>query len=305
MGNQAGGGALMKMERYVDLHLHSLYSDGVRTPAELVEMAAKNGLRAIALADHDSVAGIDEALTAGKRHGVEVIPAIELSVEFKGHHDIHLLGYFIDYRDEAFREKLVRFRARRDERGRAIIDRINDRLSHEGRETISYQEVLALAKGALGRPHIAQVMVTRGLARDVQDAFERYVVPCNVPKLYFPMAEALAEVRRINGVAVLAHPTTISPNRTVLKGLLSELAVIGLEGIEVFNNLCYNDDMIFLESLARSLGFLKTGGSDYHGFEDDIEIGSGRGGLAVAYHWVEAMKRHLAERGAAPPESGH
>ena len=139
MRDQPGRGALMKMERYVDLHLHSIHSDGVRTPAELVEMAAKNGLRAIALADHDSVAGIDEALAAGERHGVEVIPAIELSVEFRRYHDIHLLGYFIDYRDEAFREKLVRFRARRDERGRAIIDRINARLSHEGREPISYQ----------------------------------------------------------------------------------------------------------------------------------------------------------------------
>ena len=291
----------MNTERYVDLHVHSVHSDGVRTPAELVGMAANNGLRAIALADHDSVAGIDEALAAGERHGVEVIPAIELSVEFRGYHDIHLLGYFIDYRDAAFQEKLARFRARRDERGHAIIDRINARLSREGRAAIPYQEVLALAKGALGRPHIAQVMVTRGLARDVQEAFDRYVVPCNVPKLYFPMAEALAEIRRIDGVSVLAHPLTISDDRRVLKGLLTELAAIGLEGIEVFNNMCYNDDMIFLESLARSLGLLKTGGSDFHGFENDIEIGSGRGGLAVAYQWVEAMKKLLAERDERSP----
>lgn len=286
----------MRPKRLVDLHLHSIHSDGVRTPAELVAMAAKNGLQAIALADHDSVAGIDEALAAGEQHGVEVIPAIELSVEFRRYHDIHLLGYFIDHRDAAFQEKLARFRARRDERGRAIIDRINARLSREGRGAISYQEVSALAKGALGRPHIAQVMVARGLARDVQEAFDRYVVPCNVPKLYFPMAEALAEIRRINGVSVLAHPTTISDNRQVLKGVLTELAAIGLEGIEVFNNMCYNDDMIFLESHAHSLGLLKSGGSDFHGFENDIEIGSGRGGLAVAYRWVEEMKKHIAER---------
>jgi 3',5'-nucleoside bisphosphate phosphatase len=286
----------MQMERYVDLHVHSLHSDGIHTPAELVEMAAKSGLRAIALADHDSVAGIDEALHAGKRHGVEVIPAVELSVEFKKYHDIHLLGYFIDHRDSAFQEKLALFRARRDERGRAIIDRINARLSHEGRGVISYQEVLALAKGALGRPHIAQVMVARGLVRNVQEAFDRYVVPCNVPKLYFPMAEALSEIRRLQGVAVLAHPTTITDNRTLLKGVLTELAAIGLEGIEVYNNCCFKDDMIFLESLARSLGLLKTGGSDFHGFEGDVEIGSGRGGLAVAYCWVEAMKKHQAER---------
>ncbi len=295
----------MKLERYVDLHLHSIYSDGVRTPAELVEMAAGKGLRAIALADHDSVAGVDEALAAGERHGLEVIPAVELSVEFKGYHDIHLLGYFIDHRDAAFLEKLARFRARRDERGRAIVDRINARLSREGKGTISYRDVLALAEGALGRPHIAQVLVARGLARDVQEAFDRYVVPCNVPKLYFPMTEALAEIRRIGGITVLAHPTTISDDRTVLRRVLTELAQIGLEGLEVFNNMCYNDDMIFLQSLTRSLGLLTSGGSDFHGFEDDLEMGSGRGGLAVAYRWVDAMKKHLQERGPATPLSGN
>ena len=286
----------MTMERYVDLHVHSIHSDGVHSPAALVEMAAEAGLRAVALADHDSVAGIDEALAAGDRHGVEVIPAIELSVEYRGYHDIHLLGYFIDHRDPAFQENLARFRSRRDERGRAIIDRINTKLSREGKGEISHKEVLSLASGALGRPHIARVLVARGLARDVQDAFDRYVVPCNVPKLYFPMVEALAEIRRIRGISVLAHPTTITANRPALKGLLTEFAGLGLEGIEVFNNMCYKDDMIFLESLARSLGLLKTGGSDYHGFEDDMAIGSGRGGLAIAYHWIDAMKKHLAER---------
>lgn len=289
----------MKMERYVDLHVHSLHSDGIHTPAGLVELAAKSGLLAIALADHDSVAGIDEALDAGKRHNVEVIPAVELSVEFRGYHDVHLLGYFIDHRDSAFQEKLALFRARRDERGRAIIGRINARLSHEGKGAISYEEVAALAKGALGRPHIAQVLVARGVVRDVQEAFDRYVVPCNVPKLYFPMAEALAEIRRIHGVAVLAHPTTITDNRTLLKGVLTELSAIGLDGIEVYNNTCFKDDMIFLESIARSLGLLKTGGSDFHGFEGDVEIGSGRGGLAIAYHWVEDMKKLRAERDVA------
>lgn len=286
----------MTMERYVDLHVHSIHSDGVHSPATLVEMAAEAGLLAIALADHDSVAGIDEALAAGERHGVEVIPAIELSVEYRGYHDIHLLGYFIDHRDPAFLENLARFRSRRDERGRAIIDRINTKLSREGKGEITHQEVLSLASGALGRPHIARVLVARGLARDVQDAFDRYVVPCNVPKLYFPMVEALAEIRRIRGISVLAHPTTITANRPVLKGLLTEFAGLGLEGIEVFNNMCYNDDMIFLESLARFLGLLKTGGSDYHGFEDDMAIGTGRGGLAVAYHWIDAMKKHLEEQ---------
>lgn len=284
------------MARYTDLHVHSVHSDGVHTPAALVAMAAEKGLQAIALSDHDSVAGIDEALAAGARLGVEVIPAIELSVEFKGYHDVHLLGYFIDHRDAAFQEKLALFRARRDERGRAIITRINARLTQEGKGEISYEEVQALAAGALGRPHIAQVLVARGVARNVQDAFDRYVVPCNVPKRYFPMAEALAEIRRLRGVSVLAHPMTVTDNRAALKGVVTELAAMGLDGVEVFNNMCYKDDMIFLESLAFRLGLVKTGGSDFHGIEDDVEMGSGRGALAVAYHWVEELKLRRAQR---------
>jgi predicted metal-dependent phosphoesterase TrpH len=288
------------MERYTDLHIHSVHSDGVHTPTALVEMAARKGLRAIALADHDTVAGIDEALSAGTRHNVEVIPAIELSVEFRGFRDIHLLGYCIDHRDAVFEEKLALFRARRDERGQAIVDRINTKLAQEGKEAISYREIQALATGALGRPHIARVLVARGLVRNVQEAFDRYVVPCNVPKRYFPMAEALAEIRRLRGVSVLAHPLTISDNRTVLKGLITEFAAMGLDGLEVFNNMCYADDMIFLESTASRLGLVMTGGSDFHGFEDDIEMGSGRGGLTVAYRLVEALWRRRAERAARP-----
>jgi predicted metal-dependent phosphoesterase TrpH len=284
------------MERYIDLHIHSFHSDGVLSPAALVELAASKGLQAIALADHDSVAGIEEALAAGARHGVEVIPAVELSVEFKQFHDIHLLGYFIDHRDAVFLEKLALFQARRAERGRAIVTRINAKLTLEGKNTISYEEVHALAGGALGRPHIAQVLISSGLVRDIQEAFDRYIVPCNVPKAYFPMVDALAEIRRLNGVAVLAHPTTVTDNRTLLKGLISELAAIGLDGIEVFNNICYSDDMMFLESLAFHLGLVITGGSDFHGIENDIEMGSGRGALAVAYHRVEALKRRILER---------
>ncbi len=290
----------MKTDRYVDLHVHSLHSDGAHPPCTLVEMAACKGLQAIALADHDSVAGLDEALAAGARFGIEVIPAIELSVEFRGYRDVHLLGYFIDYRDAAFLERLALFRDRRNQRGRAIVSRINERLSQEGKGSISYEEIHALAAGALGRPHIAQVLVSHGLARNIQDAFDRYVVPCNVPKRYFPMTEALAEIRRLHGVSVLAHPTTVTDDRTALRNLITELAAMGLDGIEVFSNSCYSDDMIFLESVANRLGLVKTGGSDYHGIEDDIEMGSGRGALKVAYRLVEELKKRRTTRENQP-----
>jgi predicted metal-dependent phosphoesterase TrpH len=295
---------MMMKDQWVDLHIHSIHSDGLCTPAELVQMAARNGLRSIALADHDSLDGIDEALEAGARFGVEVIPAIELSVEFRGHQDIHLLGYYVDYRDDEFREKLARFRTRRDERGRAIVDRINTRLAGEGKETIHYEEVAALASGALGRPHIARVLVARKLARDVQDAFDRYVVPCNVPKVYFPMTEALTEIRRTGGVSVLAHPATITSNRTLLKNLLGDLAAGGLEGLEICNRNCSSDDMYFLDRLAGSLGLLKTGGSDFHGFEGESEPGSGQSMVRFPYQWVEAMSMFRGTRDRASASGG-
>ena len=284
------------MESYVDLHIHSHYSDGTHSPDELITMAANKGLRAIALADHDAVEGIDAAVAAGEKHGVEVIPAVELSVEYKKYHDIHLLGYFIDHRDKAFQAKLDDFRRRRDTRGRAIVERINDKLKRERRDGISYEQIMTSVESALGRPHIARALIDKGYVRSMEDAFTQYLIPCNVPKLYFPMREALAEVKRIGGVPVLAHPTSISNDRPLLRTLIGELAAMGLEGIEVYNNMCYDDDMIFFEGVAREFGLVMTGGSDFHGFDDDVEMGSGRGGLAIAYRLVAALRERQGLR---------
>jgi predicted metal-dependent phosphoesterase TrpH len=267
-----------------------------------VALAAAKGLRAIAIADHDSVEGVDEALEAGVRLAVEVVPAVELSVKYARFQDVHLLGYFIDHRDAGLGAKLAEFRKRRDERGHAIIDRINLRLARQGKGSLSHAEVLTLAGGALGRPHIAQTLVAKGYAHNIQHAFENYLIPCNVPKQYFPMEEALAEIRRVNGIAVLAHPQSITRDRGSMRNMLGELAGMGLDGLEAYNNMCFDDEMIFLEELAVALNLVITGGSDFHGFEDDVEIGTGRGGLAVAYRLVEGMKRRRDEK-YSPPRS--
>jgi predicted metal-dependent phosphoesterase TrpH len=278
------------MGKYIDLHLHSRYSDGLHSPGELVRMAAEKGLRAIALTDHDSVDGIDEALAAGERLGVEIIPAVELSVAFRGYRDVHLLGYLIDHRDQTFAARLAAFRKSRDERGRTIVDRINSRLSRDNRGSIAYEEVLAVAGGAVGRPHIARVLIGRGLARDMEDAFDKFLKPCNVSKLQFPMAEAITEIQRIGGVAVLAHPSSISAERAILKTMIGEMVTMGLDGLEVFANMCYKDDIIYFNDLATRMGLAVTGGSDYHGFDDEVEIGHCRSGEALSYRWVETLK---------------
>lgn len=279
------------MKNLVDLHLHSNYSDGVRTPTELVNMAKELGLRAIALADHDTVDGIDEALAAGAACGLEVLPALEFSVAFGSYRDVHLLGYLLDHHDPALLDMLKDFRDKREARGEAIVGRINEKLISEGKDTISSAEAAALAGGALGRPHIAQVLMSKGYAHDMQDAFVRYLLPCDVPKRYFPVEEALATVKRLGGVAVLAHPTTITNERDTLTGIIDQLAALGLSGLEVFNNVCSENESAFLRGYAEKKGMIWTGGSDYHGIEEGISMGIGRGSMSVPYSCVEDLKR--------------
>jgi len=288
------------MNELVDLHMHSTYSDGVRTPTELVAMAKGLGLKAIALADHDTVDGIDEALAAGAAQGVEVLPALEFSVAYGSFRDVHLLGYLLDHRDPQLQLILKEFRDRREARGEAIVGRINEKLATEGRAPISSTDAAALAGGALGRPHIAQVLMGRGYARDMQDAFVRYLLPCDVPKRYFPMDEALEMVQRLGGVAVLAHPTTITNDRETLTGIIDELSIMGLSGLEAYNNVCSEQESAFLRAYAEKKGLAWTGGSDYHGIEEGINMGTGRGTMAIPYSCVTELKR-LKNRGWGKP----
>lgn len=279
------------MKELVDLHMHSNYSDGVKTPTELVTMAKEIGLKAIALADHDTVDGVDEALAAGAAAGIEVLPALEFSVAFGSYRDVHLLGYLLDHRNPELLEMLTEFRDRREKRGDAIIDRINEKLAAEKRLPICSAEAAALAGGALGRPHIAQVLMAKGYVRDMQDAFVRYLLPCDVPKRYFPVEEALAMVKKLGGVAVLAHPTTITMEREELTAVIEALYALGLGGLEVYNNVCNEQESAFLQVFAEKRGMVWTGGSDYHGIEEGICMGTGRGSMAVPYLCVEALKR--------------
>lgn len=263
----------------IDLHIHSSFSDGAFPPSELVAMARRLDLGAIAIADHDSVAGVSEAIVSGSSHSILVIPAVELSVQFEGLKDVHLLGYGIDHGDPAFLAKLNSFRERREQRNREMLALLNDMLLAEGRAVIGLNEVLSHARDSIGRPHIARALLERGYAENVEDAFRRYLTTCNVPKSYWPIEDAIRELHRIGGVAVLAHPTTISKEHPELRRIVTHLKRIGLDGVEVYNNLVYEGEMEFLRRLAVELNLLITAGSDFHGIEDGLEMGKGRGGI--------------------------
>lgn len=264
----------------IDLHVHSSYSDGALSPTELVALAAAHEVRVIAIADHDSVGGVAEAVAAGKEAGIDVLPAVELSVQFEEWQDVHLLGYGIDCSDRIFLQNLDGFRRRREGRNGEILERVNERLQTEGRQPLTHESVLAFARDAIGRPHIARALLERGYVDSVEDAFRRYLVPCNVPKSYWPMAEALAEIHRIGGVAVLAHPTSVSKDPGTLGAVIAALQQSGLDGIEVYNNMGWPLEIEFLRRTALDRGLLMTGGSDFHGIEEGLEMGRGREGIS-------------------------
>jgi len=282
--------------KLVDLHIHSTSSDGIYKPSELVGLAAAADIAVIAIADHDSIGGIDEALTAAATAGICVIPAVELSVEYEQYHDVHIIGYFIDHTDPQFNDKLLLFRERRETRGLQVIAKINQKLQAEGKTAIDSSEIMALAEGSLGRPHIARVLIEKGLAATMQDAFTSYLQPCNVPKEYFTFAAAVAEIHRIGGVAVLAHPQSISRDRNEITAIITAMAEKGLDGIEAFNTMGFDGDDSFLKKLAESLHLVVTGGSDFHGGEDGLVMGRGRGNLYLTEELLHGASGLLSRK---------
>ena len=282
----------------VDLHLHSTCSDGIYPPAEVVRLAAEAGMAAIGLADHDNIDGIDEAQEAGRKLGVTVISAVELSSQWESYQDIHLLGYGFDHHDPELCRELKSFQDFRAGRNLQIIEKVNEKLAGEGRAPIDPEVVQKKAGGTIGRPHIAQALQEVGYVEGNDEAFERYLVPCNVPKRYFPLDQAIDLIHRCGGVAVLAHPPYITRNRFELEQLIKLFVTFELDGIEAYNNGATIEDIDWTIRLARKYNLIVTGGSDYHGTQgSDVEIGCGFGRLSIPFSCVEEicearLKRH-------------
>jgi predicted metal-dependent phosphoesterase TrpH len=287
------------MSALVDLHLHSNFSDGSYPPEEVIRRVAEAGLKAASICDHDMIDGSDEAVRAGAEHGVEILVGVELSVVWEGYQDIHLLGYGFDHQHTGLKQALQEFRDFRKNRNVMIVEKVNERLCDAGREPLDLAAVQARAAGAIGRPHIAMELVAQGHVKDSDDAFKRYLVPCNVEKRFFPIDEAIDLVHQAGGVAVLAHPPFISPERKVIATMLDAFVELGLDGVEAYNSGGSNDDIDWAISEARKRNLIVTGGSDFHGdSKGDIAIGTGRGNLKIPYSCVEEINTAVARRRA-------
>ena len=249
----------------VDLHTHTNHSDGLDTPAEMVAKAARQGVRRLAVTDHDTLAALPEARAAGAARGVEVLTGIELSVQHGDFRDIHLLGYFFDSEDAALNACLVRLKEGRTQRGLEILHRVNQRLNELGRAPLDGARVRQYASGVLTRPHLAQALVDQGYCKGHQEAFRDFLIPCNAPKPSLSLEDGLGLIADAGGVCSLAHPGTLSTDPNVLDPLLAAAGSLGLAGLEVHHRARYPDTIPFFEAVARRHRLVATGGSDYHG----------------------------------------
>lgn len=268
-----------------DLHTHSTASDGLNPPADNIKLAKEAGLAALAVTDHDAIGGIDEAIEAGKGLGVEVIPGIEISTVEKGQ-DIHVLGYFINHQDQQFLKTLSELQDVRDKRNEMIIDRLN-----ELGIKITMDEVLAKIKRAdanVGRPHIAEVLMDKGIIQTMEEAFDIYLGKDGkafVNPIRISPEEGIDIIKKAGGVPVLAHPGIYDDDEMVVR-----LIKYGLVGIEAFHPDHDENGERKYKEMAERYGVLATAGSDFHGSRAGVMFHAPIGAKTVDYELVEKLK---------------
>jgi 3',5'-nucleoside bisphosphate phosphatase len=280
------------MDAWVDLHTHSTASDGSLSPRALIDYAHRKKARAVALTDHDTIGGLFEALRAGEDCGQEVIPGLEISADYPGG-TMHILGYYIDPSDPSLNQSLKRLQEARGERNPRIVAKLQGLGM-----TITWEQICALAKGQIGRPHIAQVLLQNGQVSSLDEAFQKYLrkgAPAYVDKFRFDPPKAIAMILQAGGLPVLAHPFTLNCySLRELYILVRELKGHGLRGMEVLYPKHTEEQTRDYFSLVKELNLLYTGGSDFHGDnKENVDLLSGRGDLQVPYTVVENMKAFL------------
>ncbi|HZQ26549.1 MAG TPA: PHP domain-containing protein [Acidimicrobiales bacterium] len=272
----------------IDLHTHSTASDGSDPPAAIPVLAATAGCTAVALTDHDGLHGVAEAKAQAEALGIEFVSGCEVSCSHAG--TLHVLIYFVEPGEGPLQDELVHLQTVREARNRQMVER----LTNLG-VPISWDELQAEAGGTgAGRPHVAAVLVRKGLATSVQDAFDRWLAkgqPGYVEKERMAPADAVRLARASGGVAVLAHPLSLGLTGTALDSAVAELADLGLVGLEAIYGRYSPEEREGLAGLAQRYGLVATGGSDYHGtYKPDLEVGVGHGDLAVPDTALDALR---------------
>jgi predicted metal-dependent phosphoesterase TrpH len=285
----------------IDLHVHSTFSDGTQTPAELVALARKIGLKAIALTDHDSTGGVDAFLDACRGAGggdaadLLGIPGVEISADIaKG--TMHMLGYFVDHRSAELAAVLEEIRDGR----RLRNERILKKLCGLGMN-LTWEEVASFAgEDVVGRPHFARAMMAKGYVKSKQEAFDRYLAKgqaAYVDRFRLSPADSISAIVRAGGVPALSHPFTLELSPMALRACVEELREAGLQGIEAYYSEHSPEQTRQYLGLANDLGLLAVGGSDYHGEANpEVRLGRGYGSLNVPDALLEPLLARRSRR---------
>ncbi len=257
-----------------DLHCHTTASDGLLSPTELVQLAARLGLKGIGITDHDTIQGWKEAEEAGAKYQIRILKGVELNTYWKGK-EVHILGYEVDRSSNYLTDQLRDLREAREKRMVEILDRLKDLGIN-----IAVNEVQQFAQGeSVGRPHIAQALIERGYVRNIREGFDRYLrmgAPAYVPRNNLTPEEGILLIREAHGVAVLAHPGVQR-----LEEGIPVWAKAGLQGIEVLHSQHTPDDEVRYLEIAQEYRLLTTGGSDFHGEASKPGANLGRWGVSL------------------------
>ena len=260
--------------KYIDLHVHSVCSDGTCTPEELVELAVQNDLVAFALTDHDTVEGVERAIKAAEGRHIQVIPGVELSCEYEitpsRKKEIHILGYNLDHNQPELCETLKTVAEERDDRNRKMCENLN-----KDGYPIDYESLVErFGNTIVTRAHFARFLLEKGAIPSIDSAFKKIDL-----------------IKKAGGIPVLAHPLLYKMSVSELHGLLTELKGYGLRGIEAMYSRNRGNDEAFVRKLASEYDLFITGGTDFHGTnKPDLEIGRGEGNLRVPVMLLENLK---------------
>ncbi len=280
------------MPDWIDLHVHTLASDGSDTPADVVRMAAELGLRAVAVTDHDTFAGLPEAIEAGARYGVEVVPGVELSTIYDGV-EVHVLGYYMDAGHPRLRAMMARATAERNARNETMVQRL-----HDAGYPVTMDALHAAFPGQtmLGRPHISEYLMRRGYVASVQDGMKNLLgrgKPFYVARYNIPLEESVETLRAAGGLPVVAHLFKYRYTPEQLTAMVDAAAAAGAVGLEAMYTNYTPEQEQAVRVLAAERGLLCTGGTDYHGArKPDIALGRGFGNLHVPYALLEGLKEY-------------
>ncbi len=284
----------MAEKRRCDLHMHTVHSDGTFTPTQLIELAKQQGLSCVALTDHDTLSGVEEAQVTGNRIGVEVIAGIEFSA-ICDPGTMHILGYFIDPKSKKLQQKLEKIQEARRQRNPMIIEKLR-----ASKVDITLEEVERESGGdQIGRPHFARALVRKGYVKNFEEAFDKYLAKgtlAYVDKRKFTSRDSIQMITEAGGIASLAHPVTLKLDGKAFEQKLDQLKSEGLKGLEVYSSCQNKEEAAKYKKTADRLNLFVTGGSDFHGAnKPDISLGWMGDGVSIPYETIDGMKKLLLD----------